>query len=89
MSATDRLSRSRRINDAATETAALPMGYATLVGTVLTPKGPRAYVHLGQGRIHKLKPREQLEGAIVTAIDNGVITLSRGNDSRQMRIAAS
>ncbi|CUH85583.1 hypothetical protein [Thalassovita mediterranea] len=75
-----------KVSAAATQPDALPFGHASLVGTVLTPRGPRAYVHLGQGRIHRVRPGDLLEGATVSAIQNGAIILSRGSDSRRMTL---
>ncbi|CUH64042.1 hypothetical protein TL5118_00731 [Thalassovita autumnalis] len=89
MSVRGRLERSLTIDAAATERSALPMGHASLLGTILTPEGPRAYVHLGAGRIHKVRPGDILEGAEVTAIHSGALTLTRGDDQRQMRLPAT
>lgn len=75
-----------RTQDAATERDALSLGYSTLMGTVLTNQGPRAYLHLTGGRIHKVSPGDMIDGATIAAIENGAVVLTRNGEVRRMRM---
>ena len=71
---------------AATERDALPLGYSSLLGTVLTPEGPYALVHLSGGRIDRVTKGDMIDGATITAIERGTLTLQRGSDIRRMSL---
>ncbi|MFY0682463.1 MAG: hypothetical protein JXR13_17965 [Thalassovita sp.] len=70
----------------ATQINQLPMGHTSLIGTLLTPKGPTAYVQLSPGRVLRVNPGDRVDGATVTQIDDGVIMMARGDDIRRLRM---
>lgn len=73
----------------ATQADAMPLTHTALVGTVLTPTGPRAYVHLGQGRIRRVETGDILDGARISAIENGALILKRASDTRRLILPPS
>ncbi|CUH68411.1 hypothetical protein TG4357_03554 [Thalassovita gelatinovora] len=70
----------------ATQPDAMPMGFTSLIGTLLTPKGPAAYLKLSQGRVRRVQTGDIIDGARIVAIEDGELTLTRGSDTRAMRI---
>ncbi|WP_323785327.1 hypothetical protein [Thalassovita sp.] len=70
----------------ATQTEAIPMGHTSLIGTLLTPQGTAAYLKLSQGRVRRVRTGDMIDGARITAIEDGALTLRRGSDTRALRI---
>ncbi len=72
---------------AATQTRQLPLAQTSLIGTFLTPSGSSAYLKLPRGELRRVRTGDMLDGARITAIGDGRLTLTRGTESRAMHMA--
>jgi hypothetical protein len=70
---------------AATRESRRSRGRMTLVGTMHGPSVGRALLRHG-GKVHVLQVGDRIDRATVTAIGEGVITLSRGGRTERLRL---
>jgi len=70
---------------AATQERALPIARLTLLGTVHGPGTARALLRI-DGRIETVSNGDDIDGAIVAAIGEGVVILARGSATERLTL---
>ena len=71
---------------AATQPEALPLDQTVLLGTRMTPDGNMALLRLPMGRVRRVRAGDRIDGARITAIEDGMLRLTRGGETRALRI---
>lgn len=67
----------------ATQQDALPLRQLALLGTITGPAGEEALLRGADGRIHRARPGDRIEGVQIIAIDNGSVAIvARGQSYR-------
>ncbi|SEQ40894.1 hypothetical protein [Thalassovita taeanensis] len=74
---------------AATQENTLPLTGVTLIGTVIAPSGPTAFVRLARGAVKRVTPGDRINGAIVAAIGEGTLHLQRGSSVTALTMPGS
>ncbi|WP_417727632.1 type II secretion system protein N [Roseovarius sp.] len=74
--------------DAATDRDALPDAWVTLLGTLHGPDHSRALLRIG-GTVHTVEIGTTLGGAMVAAIGEGTVILTRAGRRERLRLPAS
>lgn len=75
--------------DIATEENALKQGWATVLGTLVTPSDSRALVRFRDGRIETVTQGDPLGRGTVLAIEDGALMLAVNGETRRMPVAGS
>ncbi|MCJ7872407.1 hypothetical protein Q4577_04775 [Marinovum sp. 2_MG-2023] len=74
---------------AATQQGALPLRETVLLGTITTPKGPKAILRNGFGGVDTVAVGARINGGEVTAIRDGEMFLSRNGRGLKLTIPGS
>jgi len=72
--------------DAATQEEALPLSGLSLIGTVLSPKGARAFLRRSIGGVKQVQTGDRVSGYTIVAINEGSVILAKGEDSQTLGI---
>ncbi|MBI1418462.1 MAG: hypothetical protein GC146_14690 [Limimaricola sp.] len=67
----------RSVTTLATDTAILPLNAMTVIGLHLSPTGDTALMRLADGSIVRVGPGTQIGAAVLTAIDEGGVTVTK------------
>lgn len=69
---------------AATLEGLLPLDGITLLGTVVAGDASRALIRAGNGRITRVRPGDRIGAATLTAIEPGLIHLTRDGAAQRL-----
>ncbi len=65
---------------------ALPASRLALLGTIIKPDSVSALVRLGATKVQSVTIGDQVDGAMVVAIDEGVMVLSESGQTRKLTL---